>query len=555
MFDGLQEVKMSRKTRKVFVMCAAVVLIFAVSAVAGSNRVAEVSVGSNGIHWLPKVSGGKIFLTVSRPDGTVFSKTFESGGSAYFDLSENKGSIVDGSYNYELRLVPNEVKLRKAGEIDGNPGLRDSRRTTEPLVQSGAFTVRGGSIVTGGFLEPGKQGNRNTNPAIVQGDDGPELPDDQVILDDLIVDGSICVGMDCVNGESFGFDTIRLKENNLRIRFVDTSSTSSFPSRDWQITVNDSANGGGNYFAIEDIDGGRKPFLVEAGAPTSSLYVDDGGRVGLGTSTPVVQLHVKDGNTPTLRLEQDGSSGFTPQTWDVAGNEANFFIRDATNGSTLPFRIRPGAPSSSIDIDSDGNVGIGTDDPLFELHVVEAGNSLMVVENTSSGISGKFAAAGNAVQIGSRGPEPLNFLVNNSLVVMRLNADTADGQVGIGIDMGTVSHLLHLKGGAYCDGGDWINGSSREYKKDIENLDAGEALNTLEGLTPVKFKYKKDDSDGHVGFIAEDVPDLVASKDRKGMSPMDVVAVLTKVVQKQQETIDSLNKRIVKLEKKSQKDK
>ena len=54
---------------------------------------------------------------------------------------------------------------------------------------------------------------------------------DQVILDDLIVDGSICVGLDCVNGESFGFDTLRLKENNLRIRAVDTSSTSSFPTR------------------------------------------------------------------------------------------------------------------------------------------------------------------------------------------------------------------------------------------------------------------------------------------------------------------------------------
>jgi hypothetical protein len=77
----------------------------------------------------------------------------------------------------------------------------------------------------------------------------------------------------------------------------------------------------------------------------------------------VVDLHIKTGNTPTLRLEQDGSSGFTPQTWDVAGNEANFFIRDATNGSTLPFRIRPGAPSSAIDIASDGDIGIGTASP------------------------------------------------------------------------------------------------------------------------------------------------------------------------------------------------
>ena len=34
----------------------------------------------------------------------------------------------------------------------------------------------------------------------------------------------------------------------------------------------------------------------------------------------------------------------------MAGNETNFFIRDVTNGSKLPFRIRPGAPTSSIDV-------------------------------------------------------------------------------------------------------------------------------------------------------------------------------------------------------------
>ena len=73
-----------------------------------------------------------------------------------------------------------------------------------------------------------------------------------------------------------------------------------------------------------------------------------------GTNQPVVDAHIKSGNTPTLRLEQDGSSGFTPQTWDVAGNEAGFFVRDATNGSTLPFRIEPGAPSASIFIKPTG---------------------------------------------------------------------------------------------------------------------------------------------------------------------------------------------------------
>lgn len=194
--------------------------------------------------------------------------------------------------------------------------------------------------------------------------------DDQVILDDLIVDGSACIGQDCVNGESFGFDTVRLKENNLRIKAQDTSNSASFPSRDWQITFNDSSNGGANKFSIDDIDGGKTPFTIEAGAPSHSLFVDDGGRIGLGTSTPVVEMHSKDGDTPTLRLEQDGSSGFTAQTWDVAGNETNFFIRDATGGSTLPFKIlKGGAPSNSLVIAGDGKVGLGTATPSHKLTV------------------------------------------------------------------------------------------------------------------------------------------------------------------------------------------
>ena len=213
---------------------------------------------------------------------------------------------------------------------------------------------------------------------------------DQVILDDLIVNGSTCIGQDCVNGESFGFDTLRLKENNLRIKFQDTSTTASFPTNDWQLTANDSANGGANKFSIDDIDGGRTPFTIEAGAPSHSLYVDDGGRIGLGTSTPIVDIHTKSGDTPTMRLEQDGSSGFTSQTWDVAGNEANFFVRDVTNGSQLPFRIKPGADSDLLYLDSDNQVGIRTSSPSAILDVKDittanGATPTVLFQNTNAG--------------------------------------------------------------------------------------------------------------------------------------------------------------------------
>jgi hypothetical protein len=197
---------------------------------------------------------------------------------------------------------------------------------------------------------------------------------DQQIQDDLVVVGSICIGLDCVNNESFGFDTIRLKENNLRIKFQDTSSSSSFPTNDWQITVNDSLNGGANWFGIEDIDAGTTPFTILAKAPNESLYVSASGNIGLGTTTPIVDLVIKGRDTPTLRLEQDGTAGFTEQIWDVGGNESNFFIRDVTNGGILPFRIAPNAPKGSIYVAADGDIGFETTTPDGQFDVAHSAN-------------------------------------------------------------------------------------------------------------------------------------------------------------------------------------
>ena len=209
---------------------------------------------------------------------------------------------------------------------------------------------------------------------------------DHVINDDCIIKGSQCVGFDCVNGESFGFDTLRLKENNLRIHFDDTSSSASFPTANWRIVINDTSNGGGSFFAVED-DSGDRSFKIENGARANALFVEDDGDIGIGTATPVADVHIKTGNTPTLRLEQDGTSGFASQTWDVAGNEANFFIRDATNGSDLPFRIFPNAGSNALNIEGGtGDIGVGVTAPEESLHVrrTNAAATAILIENANA---------------------------------------------------------------------------------------------------------------------------------------------------------------------------
>ncbi len=186
-------------------------------------------------------------LTISAPDGRVFRKEYKAGGSLQFMLTDKDGErMPDGVYNYEIRLAPSisagaRESLAKARGNDDEPeAVRAARkRTVLPgLVESGSFSVINGMVVVGGIEEgAGSVGKAQTGPvvqpraaALVPAASVSKLhhplrvmsPDD-VIPDDLIVQGSACVGLDCVNGEVFGFDTVRLKENNTRLQFDDTS--------------------------------------------------------------------------------------------------------------------------------------------------------------------------------------------------------------------------------------------------------------------------------------------------------------------------------------------
>jgi hypothetical protein len=94
-------------------------------------------------------------------------------------------------------------------------------------------------------------------------------------------------------------------------------------------------------------------------------------------------------------------------------------------------------------------------------------------------------------------------------------------------------------GARLSDSGQWLNASSRAYKESISDLSAEEALSAFAGLRPVTYEFKGDKGGTReVGFIAEDVPDLVATAERDALNPLELVALLTKVVQHQQNTLE-----------------
>ena len=512
-------------SRSVFSRIAVIVFALAIPFAAfAADEVGKMSGGGPSVEWNVKVTGHEaVRLTILDPDGNAIVKTFNAGKNPSFRLSDLGGIVADGQYTYQLTVEPkvsNSVKKQLADARAQNDEaaikkLQKANGLDRAVTQNGVITILSNSIVSPDGTEAGANDSAtmatpsttgrfsvgsNAVPAA-----GKVTSLDQVIPDDLIVQASTCTGFDCVDGESFGFDTLRLKENNLRIHFDDTSSSAGYPANDWRIVANDSASGGANKLSIEDSTAGRNPMTIEAGTPANALYVDSTGNIGLSQSAPLLDLHLTQTDTPAVRLEQTNGGGFTAQTWDIGANEANFFVRDLTGGSRLSFRIRPGAPTSSIDISASGKVGIGTASPDAQLHVVGDGTLLKmhntVANNTFTGIAfyenitgtptekalinvigstGGGATGANGFQIWNSANGAMTFGTNNTERMRVTNA----GSVGIGTS--SPASKFHVSGGdirvstgSFIDDGTTLNVPDYVFEDSYKLMPIGDLKNFI----------------------------------------------------------------------------
>ena len=203
-----------------------------------------------------------------------------------------------------------------------------------------------------------------------------------------------------------------------------------------------------------------------------------GSRVGMGTQDPQTALHIVGDDITAIRIERTNGGG---RIWDVQVEPSGFNLQDRTAG-TAPFVVRVGAETATLHIDDD----------------------------TGSGVSG---VAINRVGFG------------------------ADHPVHVGLS----TNMINDGNGAHCTAaGVWTDASSRVHKERIEPIAPEAAVAALQAFEPVTYRSKGDvTGEQYAGFIAEDVPDIVATADRKGVAAIEVVAVVTKVVQEQQATIEA----------------
>ena len=259
--------------------------------------------------------------------------------------------------------------------------------------------------------------------------------------------------------------------------------------------------------------------------------------------------------TDKIRLECADSS--TACTGASAGAQYDISISGTTEGSFGVRKTTSGNDAIHIN-GTDGRIGINTNNPLATLHIFGPNNQDIFngigPDPTSAGTAMNYGYAGASFGIGGGffnvRPAPGSVAPNPSLRFMsanlvRISIDN-NGDIGFGINAfpGNVDPtfpLQHMPSGAHLTvGGVWTDASSRDLKENIVDLSGSEATEALNNLQPVKFDYKAEPAEARVGFIAEDVPALVADNNRKSLAPMDIVGVLTKVVQDQQKAIAEL---------------
>ncbi len=545
------------------------------------NKLAAISASGLSVRWDVAAPYSAATLTISAPDGRVFSKEFRPGTSPEFTLTDNQAErLPDGVYTYELRLSPvlspalKETLKAARGKDDDPESDRAERKrpVLPPSVQSGSFSiVNGQTIVAGAVEEVRRTATKTELPrprGMISGNTITRLRNHRLSLsampdivtpDDEIIQGSLCVGLDCVNNESFGFDTIRLKENNTRIKFDDTSTSPGFPANDWQLTANDSSSGGANKFSIEDVTNSKTPFTITAGAPTNSIFLASSGKVGFGSNSPVLNLNITATDTPAIRQEQTSGGGFTAQTWDIGANEANWFVRDVTGGSRLPFRIRPGAPTSSIDINASGNVGVGTASPELRLDA-RVGNTTTDFSNNTTYAGGFGNVSGKRVTIGyDETGEDIGLIqsVQTGVGFKNLSLNPNGGNVGVGTVAPTA--LLSVNGTANKPGGGSWDVFSDERLKNIRGRFNG-GLRAVMQLQPLRYEYKRNNALGiksegeHIGFGAQAVQKIIpeaVTRNSAGYLMVNndpIIWTMLNAIKEQQQEIAQLRGQVRKLE-------
>lgn len=209
------------------------------------------------------------------------------------------------------------------------------------------------------------------------------------------------------------------------------------------------------------------------GNPTDALFVDNAGKVGIGTNTPFGKLDVRDEGRFLAHLEGPSTLGawLNIKSSTPSGSQWGILSSSTDNGEGPGDLVFYDWTTGQTRMDIDGptgNVGIGTTSPDNKLHVMKGSagavtghaNAPLVVENSATayinlltpdanergilfGSPTAGATAGGIIYNAAGTLEGLQFRTGGNSTKMVINASG-----GVGIGTTTPVNKLDVEGGA-----------------------------------------------------------------------------------------------------------
>jgi len=284
----------------------------------------------------------------------------------------------------------------------------------------------------------------------------------------------------------------------------------------------------------------------------TSLVYEAGGRVGIGTASPLTNLDLGASGENNIILRNTGNAynlGYISNSGgniEIGFSGSNVSLNRATGGGSVSFNTAGQIiTKQNLDVTGSGGrfTGQSTRGDVAAIHM----------EQTTTGADGGFidfrtspngsttpsskvriAADGN-VGIGTASPTQVLHVVGNARI-------TAVGA-------GTFSNNLNIT----SDGTLTTATSDIKFKYNIRPLNYG--LETLLQLKPVNFQWIEGEEED-LGFIAQDVAEIIPEAVNTNWNSdllfryESLIPILTKAIQEQQTLIKALEQRIINLENK-----